>query len=610
MSIRPPAATDHVALAEQYAREVVAGRILACVPVRQACARHLADREREKSDPSWPYRFDTERAARPCRFIEALPHVKGEWAVHPEAKLVRRIREMARAGASPESIAEVIPLPGWAIREAVAGRTPGRIRLEPWQCFAVCSIFGWSRRSTGYRRFRKASIYVPRKNAKSTLAAGIGWWMFAKDGEPGAEVYSGATSEKQAWEVFGPARVMGITVPALPDGLGVTVNASNMVREKDNCKFEPVIGKPGDGASPHCAIVDEYHEHPTSVLYDTMLTGMGARRQPLLLIISTAGDNVAGPCRDDWKLVESILAGRVADESHFGIIYTIDPSDAWDSETALRKANPNFDVSVSREFLMERLADAVREARKQGIFKIKHLNVWVSARNAYFNVERWRSLKNPNLKISDFAGQPCVAAADLASKVDLLAVLTFFPVDGGKAAVFGKYWIPSAQAELPENQHYAKWAAERRLEVEQGDRNDYRKPRQHIVDLSKAHDLREAAFDPDGADKMIAELQEANIECIEVPQTMEQLSDPMKELDAMIRAGQLEHDGDPVLEWAIGNVVTKMNHLEQVYPRKESDEKKIDPAVALIMCVKRRERAAGGTGAAGSVYDTRDVQAF
>src|SRR5690606_4766887 len=157
-------------------------------------------------------------------------------------------------------------------------------------------IFGWLRKDDGLRRFRRAMLLVPRKNGKSAWAAAIGLYMLLHDGEFGAEVYSGATTEKQAWEVFNPAKLMAARNEPLKQKYGLTVNASNLHVLANGSKFEPLIGKPGDGSSPSCAIIDEYHEHDTDDLLGTMQTGMGARQQPLLLVITTAGWNVAGPC--------------------------------------------------------------------------------------------------------------------------------------------------------------------------------------------------------------------------------------------------------------------------------------------------------------------------
>ncbi|EIV6944794.1 TPA: hypothetical protein N6Y29_001238 [Escherichia coli] len=190
------------------------------------------------------------------------------------------------------------------------------ITLEPWQLFVICCAFGWVNKGSRLRRFREVYTEIPRKNGKSAISAGVALYCFACDNEFGAEVYSGATTEKQAWEVFRPARLMCKRTPMLTEAFGIEVNASNMNRPEDGARFEPLIGNPGDGSSPHCAVVDEYHEHATDALYTTMLTGMGARRQPLMWAITTAGYNIEGPCYDKRREVIEMLNGSVTEKRY------------------------------------------------------------------------------------------------------------------------------------------------------------------------------------------------------------------------------------------------------------------------------------------------------
>jgi phage terminase large subunit-like protein len=555
-----------VALGERYARDVIAGRVPASKWTRLACERHFADKKRERTK-AFAYKFDAEKGERVCRFLQLLPHIKGKWA--------RRDPKKPHAH---------------------------QIRLEPWQCFIVMSLFGWVQKRTGLRRFRKASIYLPRKNGKSTLAAGIGHWMAWKDGEIGAEVYSGATTEKQAWEVFGPAKKMAEREPDMVEGLGFEVNAQTMVRQADGSKFEPVIGKPGDGASPHCSITDEYHEHPTSEQFDTMLTGMGAREQPLALIISTSGDNLAGPCYDDWLTIRKICERTVEDETHFGIIFTVDDDDDWTSEIALQKANPNFAISVSVEFLRQQQRDAINNARKQGTFKTKHLNVWVQARDAFFNMQRWAECFDAGLKFEDFKGKRCFVGMDLASKVDIAALELVFPRDDGSCARFGRYYLPDETVQLPENEHYRKWHAEGWLTVTDGNIIDFTRILDDLVELAGIVELAEIAYDPAQATMLVTELQDAGLTCVELRPTVLNYSEPLKHSEALVRDRKLKHNGDPVMTWAMSNVVAKTDAKDNVYPRKERAEKKIDPVVALCAAMHRVMADDGG-----STYESRGL---
>ena len=302
----------NVNAANQYARDVVRGKIVACQFVIQACQRHLDDLMAEKSK-SFRYRFDKDLAERAAKFIQLLPHTKGEWAFK---------------------------------------RMP--ITLEPWQLFVICCAFGWVNKGTRLRRFREVYTEIPRKNGKSAISAGVALYCFACDNEFGAEVYSGATTEKQAWEVFRPARLMCKRTPMLTEAFGIEVNASNMNRPEDGARFEPLIGNPGDGSSPHCAVVDEYHEHATDALYTTMLTGMGARRQPLMWAITTAGYNIEGPCYDKRREVIEMLNGSVPNDELFGIIYTVDEGDDWTDPQVLEKAKSMALNAEDSQFLETR----------------------------------------------------------------------------------------------------------------------------------------------------------------------------------------------------------------------------------------------------------------
>lgn len=535
----------HVTAAERYARDVAAGRIAACKWIKLACERHRADRVREKRK-AFRFYFDPDKAERACEFIELLPHTKGRWA-----------------------------------KEGLL------LTLEPWQCFFVCCIFGWLRKAGGLRRFRKVLLIVSKKNGKSHVAAAIGLCMLAADGEHGAEVYSGATTEKQAWEVFRPARLMALKSEDFREHFGVEVNASNISILATDSRFEPIIGKPGDGASPSCAIIDEYHEHATDELFDTMETGQGARDQPLMLVITTAGSNMSGPCYALQLEAQKMLEGVRACDAMFALIYTVDQEDDWTKINTLKKANPNYGVSISAEFLIARQREAIDNARKQGTFKTKHLNLWVGARDAYFNVRKWQQCQEKRLSLDDFEGQACLLGMDLASKIDLAALEILFPRDDGSYARFGRYYLPEATVEQGENEHYRGWMRAGWLTVTDGDMIDHRVIRDDILALRDRFNISELAFDPDNATMLVRDLQDEGISCIEVRPTLPNFSDPMKTLDGLIRSKRIAHNGDPVMTWAISNVVTRPDAGERVYPRKERPENKIDPVVALIMALAR-----------------------
>lgn len=533
----------YVERAEKYAREVLSGEILACRWIKLACQRHLDDLEKQGED--YRYIFDSAKAEQKCAFIEKFPHTKGKWA------------------------AKSIPF-----------------ILEDWQCFFVCVVFGWIRKDDGLRRFRKALLFVPRKNGKSDLGARIGLAMFCADKEYGAEVYSGATTEKQAWEVFRPARLMALRTEGFSEYVGVEINAKNLNIQKNGSRFEPIIGKPGDGASPSCAIIDEYHEHDTDIMYDTMETGMGAREQPLMLMITTAGDNMAGPCYALQKEAERVLGGEQEDEELFALIYTIDQDDQWDSEIALRKANPNFDISVSGEFLQSRLKGAINNSRKQGVFKTKHLNIWVGAREAYYNVEFWKQCES-DIQLEDYDSHACYMGLDLASKVDIAALELLFPLGDKQYARFGRYYLPEAALEPKENEHYRGWAEDGWLTITGGKIIDFNHIKEDIVEFSSKFQINEIAYDPHQATMLVTDLMDDGFTCVEMRPTVLNFSEPMKELDALMRERKVIHNGDPIMSWMISNVVAKEDAKDNVYPRKEQEKNKIDGVIAHLMALNR-----------------------
>jgi phage terminase large subunit-like protein len=536
--------SDYAAVALKYARDVVGGKVPASKYIRLACQRHIDDLEWQK-DKSFDYRFCAKSAARACSFIELMPHTKGKWAAQRET-----------------------------------------IKLQPWQVFFVANVFGWLRKSDALRRFRRAVLIVPRKNGKSALGAAIGLYMLCADGEQGAEVYSGATSEKQAWHVFGPARLMALKRPDLVAHYGLGINASNLHVLGNGSRFEPMIGKPGDGASPSLAIVDEYHEHPTDAMFDTMETGMGAREQPLMLVITTAGDNIAGPCYQMQDEAQKMLEGTRQDDQTFALIYGIDADDDWTSPEVLQKANPNWGVSVGSDFLLARQKDAMTSPRKQGIFKTKHLNVWVQSRAAYFNVQRYMEAGEPDLKLSSFKGQECIIGVDLADKRDLTAVELLFK-DGDTFTRFGRYYAPEETIEQPENEHLRTWRDTQRLIQTDGAVTDQREILADILEDLSRFQVREIAFDPWHSRQLAVELMEAGAMCIEFGNRPSLMNEPMRALDALIADKKLRHDGCPAFSWMLSNVVNGTRTTDLHRPAKERASNKIDGPVACIMALGR-----------------------
>ncbi|XBS71150.1 terminase TerL endonuclease subunit [Acerihabitans sp. KWT182] len=550
------ASYPNVNAAQQYAREVINGKIPACKYVQAACRRHFDDVEKSK-DKGWPYRFDRDKAERACRFLQKLPHTNGKWA---KQKLL--------------------------------------ITLEPWQQFIFSMVFGWVKKKNKMRRFREAYTEVPRKNGKSLFAAGVGTYMFCADDEFGAEVYCGATTERQAWKVFKPALMMAQKLPNLRKRFQVKPWAKKMTRP-DGSVFEPIIGDPGDGDSPSCALIDEYHEHATDTLYTTMTTGMGARAQPLAWIITTAGFTLDCPCYEKRRQVTEMLDNILPNEELFGIIYTLDDGDDWTKPEALAKANPNMGVSVDEDYLRAQQQLAISVPSQTNKIKTKHFNLWVSAKSAYFNLEKWKKCADSSLKIEDFYGEECHVGIDLASKLDLnCACPVFTRIIEGKLHYFcvaPAFWVPedtifSTDPAIKRTaERYQRFVNMQNVIATDGAEVDNRQIFDHIVGLNQHVKVISCPIDPHGATSISHSLADEGLEPITIIQNYTNMSSPMMELEAAIASGRFHHDGNPIMTWCISNVVGK--HIpgsdDVVRPTKEGNENKIDGAVALIMSIGR-----------------------
>ena len=529
--------------AVKYAYNITKGHRDASETVIKACQRFIDDLNEVEG-----YLFDASKADAACLFIEKLPHIKGRWAARHE-----------------------------------------NIELQDWQCFIICNLIGWVD-DKDMRRFRKAYLKIPRKNGKSLLAAAIGHYLFSQDGEFGAEVYCGASTEKQAWEVFGPARLISLRTPKYTKKFGIEVNAKGLNILASGSKFAPLIGKPGDGSSPSCAIVDEYHEHDTDDFVQTMETGMGAREQPLLLMITTAGVNIAGPCFNMEIECKKLLDGVFDDDRLFSLIYGIDEDDDWTNPKVLKKANPNYDVSVSGDFLLAQQKEAIRNASKQNSFKRKHMNEWVGAHTAWLNMETVNKCIDRELTVSDCAGYELIIPVDLASRIDITAILKVFSTElAGKRHyyAFSRFYLPEETVLDPKNAHYQKWVNEGWLIATDGNEIDFNEIQADIKSDMDEYGAKEITYDPWRATQLAQGLQAEGAKIIEFRNTVANMSPAMYELEAAITSGRFHYDGNPILTWMLSNVVSKIDAKDNIYPRKQKPEQKIDGAVALIMAIGR-----------------------
>lgn len=528
-----------------YATKIVDREIPAGKYTIASCQRHIDN----LAASDFPFYFDPAAAEKACKFIELMPHTKGIWARRKET-----------------------------------------IKLMPWMQFAITTLFGWKRKADDTRRFREAYLSMARKSAKSILAAAIGEYMFCADEEYGAEVYSGATSEKQAWEVFKPARLMAVKTPALRDAYSIKVHAKAMSIPEDGSKFEPIIGKPGDGSSPSCAIIDEYHEHDSPDMYDTMVTGTGARSQPLILIITTAGFDISSPCFKKEEEIKAVLDGTFEDDEKFGLIYHTDDSKEWLTEEGIYKANPSVGTVVPLDFFKARQQEGRISKHKQNAIKTKYFNMWVNARETYFNIENWNVCEDKSLQFKSFLHKEVICGADLASKQDFVSVIFLYKsMDSGYTKYYlkSRHYLPQDTIVNEHTKRYHSWVISGAMEACGDKEIDFQVILDDIREYTDKYNITEIAYDPHQARHFAQMLSDEGATMVEFHQRPSLMGQPMDELCAAIDSGRIVHDGNPVMSWMMSNVINSKPRNKMPYPGKQVPANKIDGAVAAIMAIGR-----------------------
>jgi phage terminase large subunit-like protein len=528
---------------DQYVEGVSSGRIVVCRFVKLAITRHIRDLNRFDDD-TFEYYFNPDAALHALNYFNNLRHWKGKWA--------------------------------------------GQIVvLEPWQVFIVGSLFGWLRKDNNLRRFREAYNEVGRKNGKTTMLAGIGLYMMDFDNEPGAEIYSAATSRSQSMIVFNDAYQMVSQSDKLRREL--TLRKSTIVSNRMKSKFMPLSkeSKRMDGFNTHCGIFDELHAWPSRDLYDVIDTSTGSRQQPLLISITTAGDNREGICYETRDYLIKVLEGIIEDERFFGIIFTIDKGDEdrWDQPDVWRKANPNFGISLFEEDLLALVNKARESEAKKNDFKTKRLNIWISSYSSWMNMDSWYKNENDQLDIEKFKGKPCYITLDLSSKLDLASYALLFR-DSKKLVAFTRNYLPELTIErnlIGKKSVYKAWQTAGWIRTCAGEVIDYDQILEDITTDISTYDVQAVGFDPFQAITLVQGLQKRKVKTIEFGQTVKNLSEPSKELEALVVSSGIEFQKDPVLRWAVSNVVVKYDRKDNIFPTKDGKDNKIDPAIALIM---------------------------
>lgn len=530
---------NSIELAKKYIEDVINDRIVVCNLTKLAIQRHLSDLKRKDLI------FDEKKAQRAIKFFDFLIHTTGKFDGKP-------------------------------------------FILEPWQAFIIYSLFGWYLPS-GKRRYNYAYIEVAKKNAKSTFAAAIGLYMMIADGETGAEIYSAATKYKQASIIFEMAKKMIKKSKYLKNY--INIRTYNLHSEYNFSKFESLTSEANtqDGLNPYLAIIDEYHAHKDNNLINNLKSGMVSRKNPLLLMITTAGFNRESPCYHERKICVEILKGIKKQDNKFAIIYTLDDNDDFNNKKIWIKSNPNLGVSVDIDHIIQEYESAQNNQREIVNFKTKNLNIWTSASQVWIKDTDWmRCDFSKKINQKELIGKKCYGGLDLASHVDINALALFFPDEKNKLHnLLMFFWIPESKAESRTDVvDYKLWQKLGYINVTEGEVIDIDKISSDILDICMKYQVESIAIDPSKAyHGVVQNLQKNNITLTNFRQGFISMDAPTKELEKLILSRHINHFGNPVLRWMCGNAEISTDAAGNIKINKQKSIDKVDGMVAAVMAI-------------------------
>lgn len=468
-----------------------------------------------------------------------------------------------------------------------------QIRLEPWQKFIIVNMLGFYYTGGKYRRFNYGYIEVARKNGKSTFLAALGLYFLLMDGEAGAQVYSAATKRDQAAIVFNAAKRFVQKNSQL--NKAISTFTGSLTDPKTNSFFKPLPSEAMtlDGLNPHFTVVDEYHVHKDDELYNVIKSGSGARTNPQMTTITTAGFNKNLPCYQLRRTCIQILQEQADDDSMFTVIFTIDETDDWTDPEVWVKANPNMDVSVSTRYLDREYNQAKNSSTQVVNFMTKHLNVWTDAAEVWIQTDVWDNQKEPTELTKN---RICYGGLDLSTSRDITAFSLVFPeivTVEGKETVVGytvknEYFIPEyavGERSYKNGVPYDKWAKEGSIHVISGNTIDYNFIKERIYEAMELYDVRYIAFDRWNSSQLVVDLIEQGVPVEPFGQGFGSMNAPTKEFEKLALEYSIRHGGDPVLKWSLGNVAIDVDPAGSIKVTKKKSQEKVDPIVATIMAI-------------------------
>ncbi len=472
----------------------------------------------------------------------------------------------------------------------------------------IMPLFGWMR-ADGTRRYRMGYIEVPKKNGKSTLGSGIVLYMLTMDGEEAAEVYGAAADRNQAGIVYHEAASMVAQSPAMADHCQCIDSRKRITFPRMGSFYTALSADAfrAEGLKIHCLVFDELHAQPNRKLWDALKYGGAARRQPLILSITTAGWDRESICYEQHEYAQAIIDGEINDPAYFGYICGASEKDDWTDPETWAKANPSMGQMIKLDEMTEAFKRAERTAAGTDSFKRYRLNIWTNSETHWIDLDRWDECTgevNPALLL----GRPCFAGMDLASTTDMTALVLGFPMDDEEFAVLPFFFLPEKpehDRDAANQERYRQWAAAGLLEYTPGNVTDYRWIRSRLGELSKQYDIQEIGYDPYNASQFAIQLQdEDGFQMVEVRQGTITMNEPSKQFMRLVLKGKLRHGGNPILRWMAGNVTVKPDPKDNIMPGKARGANKIDGIVASIISLLRAKMIEV-TGP--SVYEDRGI---
>lgn len=485
------------------------------------------------------------------------------------------------------------------------------LSLLDWQRRLIDTVYG-TLRDDGQRRYRTAYVEVPRKNGKSSLAAALALYHLVADNEAGAEVYLGAVDRDQASIVFGIAADMVRQHPALSKRLQIVPSTRRIVDAKSSSVLRVIAS---DAAGSHgfnasCVIADEVHAWPSRELWDVLQTSMGARRQPLMIGITTAGfeSNTLGGQLHEYA--ERVRDGVVDDASFLPIMYGAEPDEPWDDPVVWRKANPSLGVTITEEYLASECARAKAVPAYESAFRRLHLCQWVNQETRYLPMEAWSDCGG-GVTVADLEaeleGEVCYGGLDLSATTDMTALVLVFPRGDGHYDVVPRFWLPSDDLKRRcerDRVPYDVWARQGLLTLTPGNVVDYAHVRAEVNALAKRYVLGGVSYDRWAATQLVQELMADGVDMAPMSQGMSSMAAPTSALLSLTLGRKLRHAMHPILRWQADNLVVISDAAGNVRPAKHKVRQRIDGVVALIMGIDRASRSAG---VAMSVYEDRGM---